>query len=197
MSAQRIAQLYLERWTIEKHFQFLTQSLHCELPGLGKPKAALFGFAMALVAANALAAVRASMSIPFFYKPTHIKRNTFVDGGVLSNFPISIFDSSPQWPTFGIKLSSKEKAVQVPHKVKGPISLATSLFATMSSGHDQRHLDEPSTLARTIFVDTAKIQSTNFDINTEQQALLFANGQKAANRFVKNWDFTAFRRQFE
>lgn len=61
VSALRIAQLYLERWTIEKHFQFLTESLHCELPGLGKPKAALFGFAMALVAANALAVVRASI----------------------------------------------------------------------------------------------------------------------------------------
>lgn len=61
VTALRIAELYLERWTIEKHFQFLTQSLHCELPGLGKPKAALFGFAMALVAANALAVVRASI----------------------------------------------------------------------------------------------------------------------------------------
>lgn len=56
-----IAQLYLERWTIEKHFQFLTQSLHCELPGLGQPQAALFGFAMAVVAGNALAVVRGSI----------------------------------------------------------------------------------------------------------------------------------------
>lgn len=61
VSAQRIAELYLDRWSIEKHFQFLTQSLQCELPGLGQPKAALFGFAMALVAANALAVVRASL----------------------------------------------------------------------------------------------------------------------------------------
>jgi hypothetical protein len=61
VSAVRIAELYLTRWTIETHFQFLTQSLHGELPGLGQPKAALFGFAMALVAANALAVVRASI----------------------------------------------------------------------------------------------------------------------------------------
>ena len=53
-----IAEDYQRRWTIEKHFQFLTQSLQCELPGLGKPRAALFGFAMALLAANALAVVR-------------------------------------------------------------------------------------------------------------------------------------------
>jgi hypothetical protein len=61
IAAQVIAQLYQERWTIEKHFQFLTESLHCELPGLGKPQAALFGFAMALQAANALAVVRGAI----------------------------------------------------------------------------------------------------------------------------------------
>jgi IS4 transposase len=61
ISGLTIAQLYLDRWTIETHFQFLTQSLHCELPGLGKPQAALFGFAMALVAGNALAVVRGSI----------------------------------------------------------------------------------------------------------------------------------------
>lgn len=61
VSALHIAEIYLLRWTIEKHFQFLTQALHCELPGLGQPRAALFGFAMALLAANALAVVRASI----------------------------------------------------------------------------------------------------------------------------------------
>jgi hypothetical protein len=61
LAALRLADLYLLRWTIETHFQFLTQSLHCELPGLGQPRAALFGFAMALLAANALAVVRASL----------------------------------------------------------------------------------------------------------------------------------------
>jgi hypothetical protein len=61
VAALDIAALYLVRWTIETHFQFLTQSLHCELPGLGQPRAALFAFAMALVAGNALAVVRASL----------------------------------------------------------------------------------------------------------------------------------------
>ena len=61
LSARELADLYRVRWTIETHLQFLTQSLHCELPGLGKPRAALFGFAMALVAGNALAVVRASI----------------------------------------------------------------------------------------------------------------------------------------
>lgn len=61
VSAQAIADIYRVRWTIENHFQFLTQSLHCEVSGLGKPRAALFAFAMALAAANALAIVRGTL----------------------------------------------------------------------------------------------------------------------------------------
>ena len=61
VSALQIAAIYRERWTIEKHFQFLTQSLNCEVSGLGQPRAALFAFAMALVAANALAVVRGTL----------------------------------------------------------------------------------------------------------------------------------------
>jgi IS4 transposase len=60
-SALQIAEIYRTRWTIETHFQFLTQSLHCEVPSLGKPRAALLLFAMALVAGNALALVRGSL----------------------------------------------------------------------------------------------------------------------------------------
>jgi hypothetical protein len=61
VSAVDIAEIYRKRWTIETQFQFLTGSLHCEVPGLGKPKAALFAFAMSLVASNALAVVRGSI----------------------------------------------------------------------------------------------------------------------------------------
>ena len=61
VSAVVIAEIYRKRWTIETQFQLLTVSLHCEVPGLGKPRAALFAFAMSLVASNALAVVRASL----------------------------------------------------------------------------------------------------------------------------------------
>ncbi|OWK45568.1 transposase [Fimbriiglobus ruber] len=61
VSAERIAELYLLRWTIENHFQYLTQELNCEQPGRGQPRAALFGFAMALLAGNAVAVVRSAI----------------------------------------------------------------------------------------------------------------------------------------
>jgi IS4 transposase len=59
--ALAIAAAYRARWTIEGHFQRLTDFLHCEQPTLGEPRAALFAFAMSLVAGNILAVVIAAL----------------------------------------------------------------------------------------------------------------------------------------
>ena len=37
-------------------------------------------------------AVRMSISIPYFFEPVIVKKHVFVDGGILSNFPMWIFD---------------------------------------------------------------------------------------------------------
>ena len=59
--ATRVLAVYRERWTIEGLFQELTTILRCEVNTLGYPKAALFGFCVALAASNVLAAVRAGL----------------------------------------------------------------------------------------------------------------------------------------
>lgn len=61
VDAPRLAELYRRRWTIEALFLVLTEALACENPGLNYPKAALFGFCMALVAYNVLALVKAAL----------------------------------------------------------------------------------------------------------------------------------------
>ncbi len=59
--AKKIAELYRKRWTIETAFQEVEAHLHSEINTLGYPKAALFGFCMALVAYNTLAMVFAAL----------------------------------------------------------------------------------------------------------------------------------------
>ena len=49
-SAQTLAASDRKRWTIETMFQELTETLTCEVRALGYPKAALFGFCLALLA---------------------------------------------------------------------------------------------------------------------------------------------------
>jgi len=59
--AAKVAELYRERWTIEKLFHNMTKLLRCELNTLAYPKAALFGFCVALAAHNTLATVKAAL----------------------------------------------------------------------------------------------------------------------------------------
>ncbi len=138
-------------------------------------------------------AIRASMSIPFFYEPATLDvrdaaPSTLVDGGMLSNFPVDIFDRTdgqrPRWPTIGIKLSSRQPPNMPEHRVKGDISLAMALLGTMQSWSDQMHLDDPAVLARTIFVDTFGINATDFSIDRPTQEKLYQSGRSAAEKFL-------------
>ena len=60
-SAKRVARLYRKRWTLATAFQHLEASFHSEINTLGYPKAALFGFCLALVAYNMVAVVMAAV----------------------------------------------------------------------------------------------------------------------------------------
>jgi len=61
VSAVAVAKLYGKRWTIETLFLEVTQTLACEIDTLGYPKAALLAFCLALVAANAVAVIKAAL----------------------------------------------------------------------------------------------------------------------------------------
>jgi NTE family protein len=151
-------------------------------------------------------AVRASMSIPFFYEPVRFtsrdqegKEATsyMVDGGMLSNFPIEVFDRTdgkpPRWPTFGLKLSAKpDAALRQKYDVQGTFSLARAMVGTMTNFHDQIHIDDPSAVARTMFVDTFGIRATDFDIDETMQDTLFKSGRQAAEAFLQDWDFETY-----
>lgn len=61
VDACKIAEVYRKRWTIETAFQELEATLEGELQTLCYPQAALFAFAMALVAYNVLSTVKAAL----------------------------------------------------------------------------------------------------------------------------------------
>jgi NTE family protein len=143
-------------------------------------------------------AVRMSMSIPFFFKPVGVRskaeKNTsyIVDGGLLSNFPVWLFDnldSAPEWPTFGFKLVDPEEGT--PHQVNGPISLLTALFSTMMEAHDARYIQDQH-FARTIPIPTLGIKTTEFDITPARTEALYQSGRKAAEDFLKSWNFEEY-----
>lgn len=140
-------------------------------------------------------AVRASMSIPFFYRPVRWRekdgtKTWLVDGGMLSNYPIDVFDAPagvrPRWPTIGIKLSGKPQAgLGVTNKIDGPLGLGFAMLRTMMGFYDRLHIDASDAIDRTIFVDTGKVRTTDFSLSPEDRDLLYQNGRKAATEFLE------------
>ena len=164
-------------------------------------------------------AVRMSMSIPFFFEPIRLtcrsdrfprteqealqEANTgkqiqftlqqrtsyIVDGGILSNFPVELFDAPPdrlpRWPTLGFKLVAPND--NRPNRVEGPISLLGALFTTMMEAHDQRHMDEDAEV-RTIRIRTENVKTTEFGLTPEKSEALYNRGRQGAEAFFERWN---------
>jgi NTE family protein len=66
----------------------------------------------------------------------------------------------------------------------------------MTNAHDQVHVDRPSVVSRTVFVETSGVRSTDFRLSPELKRGLFDNGVSAATKFLGAWDFPAWQRTF-
>jgi NTE family protein len=152
-------------------------------------------------------AVRASASIPYFFRPWHLPVRAdlaaghhelvLTDGGILSNFPIDLFDQDTDHPTFGVKLSARLSLQQQGWQSSNdPLSLGKALIATMVNAHDQLYVDQPSVTSRTIFVDASGVNSTNFHLSEDVKRDLFGKGAEAASEFLTTWDYQAWTQQY-
>ena len=143
-------------------------------------------------------AVRMSMSIPYFYEPITLRNaktnelSYTVDGGLLSNYPVWLFDTQgnvPEWPTFGFKLV--EPGERIPRKISGPISMLRSLFSTMMEAHDARYIKDEN-FVRTIPIPTLGVSTTEFDITKERSNALYQSGRQVAEKFLTTWNFIEY-----
>jgi NTE family protein len=159
---------------------------------------------------NVAEAVRMSMSIPIFFEPwihtnpQNARRHVIVDGGILSNFPVWLFDvpegQPPAFPTIGLLLVAPDQRNPI---VANPDSdteaePASSLTAyvkaiadTAMEAHDRFYIEDQS-FARTIPIPTLGVRTTEFNITPERARALFESGRKAAADFFESWDFQLY-----
>jgi NTE family protein len=147
-------------------------------------------------------AVRMSASIPFFFIPVDQRDNKegrdcrIVDGGLLSNFPVSIFDvqTKPSHPTFGLRLVDSLPTPECPWPISptnNVFQIGQALLSTMLSAHDRLYMDD-HTFVRTITVPVNGISGTQFNLSKEQKDLLYQNGRNAAEQFFSTWNFDEY-----
>jgi NTE family protein len=112
---------------------------------------------------------------------------TWVDGGMLANFPIDAFDRAdgqpPRWPTIGIKLSAQSREMPKTVACHETLQEAMRCLRTMMNEWDRYHVEQ-TTAARTIFVDNHGLSATQFDLTSEQQDQLFLSGVASASAFL-------------
>jgi NTE family protein len=145
-------------------------------------------------------AVRMSISIPLYFDPIKLQYehgiSYIVDGGVLSNFPVWIFDvdDTPRWPTFGFKLVDPGVSYTSQGK-KDLLSFVLDIVDTMIDEDETVYMKSKDNI-RTVSIPTLGVKTTEFDILKRDSKRLFESGYKSGNEFLKEWDFEDYIRKY-
>jgi NTE family protein len=160
--------------------------------------------------------VRASMSIPLFFHPFKVKtgnknkedwyncvrykgeppdESVFVDGGVLSNFPIDVFHNRkivPRLPTFGVKLGDDRHEVSLVHNIP---KFLMSIFNSARHVLDYQFLlTNPDYEKLITKIDTGEHNWLNFSMSDKDKLDLFKRGAKAASEFLDKFNWEEYKK---
>jgi NTE family protein len=196
----------------------LYKELYCTGTNLSKQQLEIFSFETTPNMSIALA-VRISGGVPLYFEPValdnqlhKIKKsdttsfvNYYVDGGMLSNYPISLFDTCKSsetnplfcdklkfnYQTIGIKLerpqqidSLNQNSTRIPaydiYKFSGYLAAFSNLLMETLS---RKYPGLENEKGRTIYVSQGNISSIIKKTKLQDKLLLYENGVKAANNF--------------
>lgn len=170
--------------------------------------------------------VRASMSIPLFFESYYIRsipcndpgikklwQSTFnfdkekkipstlrfVDGGILSNFPINLFYKKnigpPRLPTFGIDLDDTSEKDKEPLPQKWTFGgYLGRMFNTIRFYYDKDFTLQNRVMKKGVgTVKVAEYNWLNFFLNNSQKVDLFVKGAQAAMDFLKKFEWEEYK----
>lgn len=137
-------------------------------------------------------ALRMSCGIPFFFEPVKLQvtrgESIIVDGGVLSNFPMWIFDDfygRKERPLIGLKLSHSREDMG-PNKINNGLNLFEALFTTMKNAHDEKYISRKHE-KDIIFMPIEDYSSTQFNLDEDTKDILIEIGRTRTTQFLKTW----------
>ncbi len=145
-------------------------------------------------------AIRMSMSIPFYFKPIKLywkgKVSYIVDGGILSDFPVWLFDNDklPDYPVFGLRLVAPVQGRTIVGK-NDFFSYLIDVVRTILDEDDSKYISN-KTLVRTIPIPCGDVSSTEFNISREKSQQMFERGYNAADDFLSRWSFKEYVKRY-
>lgn len=163
--------------------------------------------------------VRASVSVPLFFEPFKVKNIPndalarqlwenlvdyngdipeevyFIDGGIMSNFPIDLFHNYykiPDAPTFGVKLGIDRNAANKITK------FSQFLLAVVNSAWQVHDFDfilkNPDYKQLVCWIDTGSHNWLNLNVSEAEQIDLFVRGACTAADFLKGFDWEGYKK---
>lgn len=137
-------------------------------------------------------AIRMSCTIPYFFEPVRLRSlsgtNVIVDGGLLSNFPIWLFEKDgqkPKRPIIGVKLSHQTED-QPERNIRNGLQLVEALFTTMKDAHDAKYISRKHE-RNIIFIPMKETFSIEFSIDNKKKEALIEKGRERAKMFLSSW----------
>jgi predicted acylesterase/phospholipase RssA len=122
----------------------------------------------------------------------------FCDGGLLSNFPYSLFHKpkvkQSRIPTFGIRLY--DSTTQTPNGYKSIGSYIWSIFNTTRYYFDKDFLIKNKYYEKCICeIDLKEFNWLNFFLSEKEKLEMFKKGVDEACKFLKNFDWEQFKKE--
>lgn len=138
-------------------------------------------------------AVRASMSIPLFFRAWQFSNNNpddhiYVDGGMVYNYPIRTFDtgSTPNPQTLGFFLTNMGTPPPPSDLGYGHLlQYVSATFDLIMNAQNVNYFQDPADESRTANIDNLGISATNFGLTSQQQTDLFNSGVKYTTAFLQ------------
>lgn len=131
--------------------------------------------------------VRASMSIPMFFRAHRIDGDVYVDGGTVQNFAIRIFDrpGEPDPHTLGIRVdaAAERRECRYDKPARGLLQVLGRIATAMHAAGNGAHL-EPQDWQRTVWCDSLGIPATKFGLTSAEVDRLVESGRKGAREWV-------------
>ncbi|CQR46802.1 Patatin-like phospholipase [Paraliobacillus sp. PM-2] len=138
-------------------------------------------------------AIRMSASLPYFFRPekmvnTHGGKSIVVDGAVLSNLPIWIFDQQTgrkRRPVLGLKLTASYDQIPA-KKITNALDLTRDLIDTMRIAHDARYISTKHQ-EDILFLPVKDVHVADLELTKKDKDKLIAFGRMRASSFLKHW----------
>ncbi len=137
-------------------------------------------------------AVRISAGYPYFFPPLKLrdavtgKDGMLVDGGVVSAYPVFVFDSpKPDHPTWGFQLfagfSNEKPTYEAISGTAWPVDMLKAILDTSTSALDK--FAQQAFGNRSIAIPTGDVSTLDFALTEDQKTFLYDSGYLAAKTF--------------